>query len=91
MQGPKSRARQAAQTPYFESGEPNGDRNSPEFLTGAWTSPFRTRHSNPKTLRSASRPIPARSAWTYFKRLWSFGLLEGVPEVEVLRNIGLAN
>jgi hypothetical protein len=20
---------------------------------------------------------PARSAWTYFKRLWSFGLLEG--------------
>ena len=76
MQGPKSRARQAAQTPYFESGEPNGDRNSPEFLTGAWTSPFRTRHSNPKTLRSASRPIPARSAWTYFKRLWSFGLLE---------------
>ena len=25
---------------------------------------------------------PARSAWTYFKRLWSFGLLERRPEVE---------
>jgi hypothetical protein len=34
---------------------------------------------------------PARSAWTYFKRLWSFGLLERRPEAEELWNIVSAN